>query len=196
MDLNVEPDAVVVVAGIPGAGKTTLIDRAVDRTHTVVVDTEDRRRAGRASRWPAVRVADHYRRILTAVLLRSDVPVVVHSRGTTASARRLIATLAHLRNRPAHLVLLMAATGDAVDGQLRRGRTVPSAEMDAHNERFARLVAERGAAARREGWSSVTVLNRAEAAEVRRIGPRQTPSESGATPATGTCSARPLSGLG
>jgi predicted kinase len=182
MDLDIEPDAVVVVAGVPGAGKTTLIDRAVDRTRAVVLDTDDRRREGRASRWKTVRVAGHYRRILTAVLLRRSIPVVVHSRGTTAFARRLVAALARLRNRPAHLVLLVAAADEAADGQLRRGRTIPPGEMDAHIERFAGLVAGHGAVARREGWASVTVLDREGAAEVRRIGPPAARRAVGAVP--------------
>ena len=170
MDVVVEPDSVVVVAGIPGAGKTTLIDRAVDRTSAVVLDTDDRRRAGKASRWKCVRVARHYHGIVSAVLRRRDITVVVHSRGTTVLARRLVAALAHLRGRPAHLVLLVATPTEAVDGQRRRGRTVASGEMITHVDRFAGLVADREATARREGWASVTVLDRADAARVRRIG--------------------------
>lgn len=183
MELNVETDAVVVVAGIPGAGKTTLIDRAVDRTRVVVLDTDDRRREGRASQRKAVRVAGHYRRIVAAVLLRTDVPVVVHSRGTSAFARRLVSALARLRNRPAHLVLLVVGAGEAIDGQERRGRTIPLGEMDAHIERFAGLVGDSGSVARREGWASVTVLDRTEAAGLQRIGSGDQPSASEAVPA-------------
>ena len=50
MDLRFSSDAVVVVAGVPGAGKTTLIRRAVDPAAVRVVDTQDRRERGRASR--------------------------------------------------------------------------------------------------------------------------------------------------
>lgn len=53
-------DAVVVVAGVPGAGKTTLIRRAVDREVTRVVDTDDRRR-GR------LLYLGHYVRIAAAI---------------------------------------------------------------------------------------------------------------------------------
>jgi len=170
MDVVVERNAVVVVAGIPGAGKTTLIDRAVDRTSAVVLDTDDRRRAGGPSRRKSVRVARHYYGIVSAVVRRTDLPVVVHSRGTTVLARRMVAGLAHLRGRPAHLVLLMATHAEAVDGQRRRGRTIARDEMTTHVERFAGLVADRETTARREGWATITVLDRANAAQVGRIG--------------------------
>jgi hypothetical protein len=50
VQLTYPSDAVVVVAGVPGAGKTTLIRRAVDPATVRIVDTEDRRDAGRAAR--------------------------------------------------------------------------------------------------------------------------------------------------
>jgi adenylate kinase len=49
MQLSFPADAVVVVAGVPGAGKTTLIRRAVDRREVRVVDTDDRRAEGKRS---------------------------------------------------------------------------------------------------------------------------------------------------
>ena len=55
-------NAVVVVAGLPGAGKTTLIRRATSRP-AIVVDTDDqRRRGGQAS------YVRHYGHIAEAVL--------------------------------------------------------------------------------------------------------------------------------
>jgi hypothetical protein len=92
-------NAVVVVAGLPGAGKSTLIARAVDRSVVRVVDTDDQRRdGGRASN------VRHYGHIVTAVWGRR--PVVIHSRGTLGTLRRAITLLSSLRGRPAHLILL------------------------------------------------------------------------------------------
>jgi len=154
VQLSFPSDAVVVVAGVPGAGKTTLIRRAVDRDRVRVVDTDDRREAGRRRLlYPA-----HYARIAAAIAGRR--PVVIHSRGTHAGARRLIAVLAALRGRSAHLVLLDAGRGEAEAGQRRRGRMVPAAEMDRQVARWRSLVV-RGPVG--EGWSSVTVLDRAQA---------------------------------
>ena len=70
MQLSFPADAVVVVAGVPGAGKTTLIRRAVDRDVARVVDTDDRREAGG-------------RRLLYARALRAD-----RGRGGRAAGRR------------------------------------------------------------------------------------------------------------
>ena len=157
MPLTFPSDAVVVVAGVPGAGKTTLIRRAVDRDLARVVDTDDRRAAGGRR----LLYAGHYARIAAAVAGRR--PAVIHSRGTHPAARRAIAALAALRGRPAHLVMLDAARGEAEAGQRERGRTVAPDEMDRQLTRWRRLMA-RGPA--REGWASVVVLDRAQAAAV------------------------------
>lgn len=171
MDLTVEPDAVVVVAGIPGAGKTTLIDRVVDPGHAVIVDVERRRRTGRVPRSKPVRIAGHYRRIVGAVLLRTDAFVVVHTRGTSVLGRRLVSALARVRKRPAHLVLLVAPAQEAVDGQKTRGRTIRAGEMGSYVRRFAGVVADHESIEHREGWTSVTVLDREAATAVRMLGP-------------------------
>jgi len=74
--LSSPDNAVVVVAGIPGAGTPTV----------EVVDTDDHRRDGEG-------------RILAAV--RGSRPIVIHSRGTVGTLRRAIATVAALHGRPA-----------------------------------------------------------------------------------------------
>ena len=154
MDLRFTSDAVVVVAGVPGAGKTTLIRRAVDPATVRVVDTEDRRERGERASY-----LGHYARIVGAVAGRR--PAVIHSRGTHAAARRAIALLARLRGRPAHLVMIDAPRAAAEAGQRRRGRTVPEAEMERHVARWRRLMARVPV---REGWTSVVVLDREQAA--------------------------------
>jgi AAA domain len=155
VQLSFPSDAVVVVAGVPGAGKTTLIRRAVDREVARVVDTDDRRESGGRR----LLYLGHYARIAAAIAGRR--PAVIHSRGTHPLARRAIAALAALRGRPAHLVLLDAGRGEAEAGQRARGRTVAPAEMDRQLARWRRLMARRPAG---EGWASVIVLDRAQAA--------------------------------
>ena len=155
MELSFPSDAVVVVAGVPGAGKTTLIRRAVDRDVARVVDTDDRPRRGR------LLYLGHYARIAAAVVRRR--PAVIHSRGTQPASRRAIAALAAVCGRPAHLLMLDADRGEAESGQRARGRTVAPEEMDRQVARWRRLIA-RGPGD--EGWASVVVLDRTQAARV------------------------------
>jgi AAA domain len=152
-------NSVVVVAGMPGAGKSTLIRQAVDRSAVRVVDTDDHRR-----RVPALMYAEHYLRILLAVLGRR--PAVIHSRGTHGWLRRGIALLARLRGREAHLVLLDAGRDEAVAGQLRRGRVIGADEMARQAARWSRLMARRPTG---EGWDSVVVLDRSQASRTSAI---------------------------
>jgi hypothetical protein len=167
VQLTYPPEAVVVVAGVPGAGKTTLIRRAVDPAAVRVVDTEDRRDAGEAGGSSRL-YAGHYARILAALAGRR--PVVVHSRGTRGALRRMIALLAALRGRPAHLILLDVDRETAEASQRRRGRTVGRREMSRQVSRWRRLVTDRAEdRLAREGWASVVVLDRGQAAEVRAL---------------------------
>jgi deoxyadenosine/deoxycytidine kinase len=155
--LTFPADSVIVVAGVPGAGKTTLIRRVVDRDTVRVVDTEDRRDAGRRH----LLYPGHYARIAAAIA--GTRPVVIHSRGTFAVTRRAIALLARLRGRPAHLILLDAERAEAEQGQRARGRTVDAAEMSRQLARWRRL---RPAG---EGWTSVVRLDREQAARTEAI---------------------------
>jgi hypothetical protein len=156
MELSFPENAVIVVAGVPGAGKTTLLRRAVDRAVARVVDTDDRPRRG------PLLYPGHYARIAAAIA--GGRPAVIHSRGTHPRARRTIARLARLRGRPAHLVLLHADRASAEAGQRARGRTVAPEEMDRQLTRWRALVTH--GAAHGEGWQSVTLLDRGQAAAV------------------------------
>jgi len=156
VDLIFPSDAVIVVAGVPGAGKTTLLRRAVDRTVARVVDTDDRARRG------PLLYPGHYARIVLAIAGRR--PVVIHSRGTLPLTRRMIALLAKLRRRPAHLLLLHADRASAEAGQRRRGRIVTQEEMDRQVARWHELLAAGGP--KGEGWASVEILDRERASRV------------------------------
>ncbi len=162
---------VVVVAGLPGAGKSTLIDRAVDPAAWVVRDTDRlRARARGILRRRPLLYAWHYLGIVDAILGRR--PVVVHSRGTRGGLRRAIAALSRAVGRPPVLVLLDASPEAARAGQHARGRVVSEAEMDGEAERWlALLAAAEAGRLTREGWRRVVVLDRAQAARLHAAGP-------------------------
>lgn len=94
MQLTFPHNAVVVVAGVPGAGKSTLIRRAVDRDGVVVVDTDDARTRGRGGRGLYVRT------ICASPAVLGGWPAVIHTRGTRAPARWIIRGMVLLRTRP------------------------------------------------------------------------------------------------
>lgn len=159
MDLIFPSDSVIVVAGVPGAGKTTLLRRAVDREQATVVDTDDRTRRG-----PLLYLG-HYARIAAAVL--AGKPAVIHSRGTKTIARRAILTLAKLRGRPAHLLLVHADRSTAEAGQRARGRTVSPDEMDRQVRDWQALLSSGELHA--EGWATVELMDRERAATIGHL---------------------------
>lgn len=171
--LDFAPGDLVVVSGLPGSGKTTLIERAVAVPRLDSQDTRDRwsRRMPRflpyAVYRPLVRVA-HYAGLRAA--LRSGASVVVHDCGTQAWVRRWLAREAHRRGRGLHLLLLDVDPQTALDGQRERGRGVSRYAFARHRRAVARLVrdAERGRIP--AGCASAVLLDRAAGDGLRGIG--------------------------
>ncbi|MFB7596890.1 AAA family ATPase [Streptomyces sp. NPDC056160] len=167
------PRDLVVVTGLPGSGKTTLMRRAARGARIDSEDTRDRwdaRLAGRlpyALYRPLVRLA-HYAALRRA--LRTGEGVVVHDCGTQAWVRAWLARTAHRRGGALHLLLLDVAPAAALCGQRERGRGVSRYAFLRHRRATARLVAavERGELPR--GCDAAVLLDREAAAGLRRIG--------------------------
>ncbi|MFF4503895.1 AAA family ATPase [Streptomyces sp. NPDC001401] len=167
------PRDLVVITGLPGSGKSTLMERAVRGIRIDSQDARDRWDA-RASRFlpyavyrPLVRLA-HYAGLRRA--LRSGEGVVVHDCGTQAWVRGWLAREARRRGGTLHLLLLDVTPGTALEGQRERGRGVSRYAFLRHRTAAARLIraVERGDLP--EGVGSAVLLDRDAADVLRRIG--------------------------
>lgn len=162
---------VVLVVGIPGAGKTVLIDRAANSSSWTVLDNDRlRRRLPTALRRIPILYPVYVLALVAAIARHTR--VVAESRGTYAWLRRLVTACARARGREAVIVLLDASSEDAMAGQEVRGRVAPAPVMRANTTSWVPLLdaARSGALAAEEGWSKVVVLDRTQASEVEDLG--------------------------
>jgi predicted kinase len=186
-----EPVArVVLVGGVPGAGKTTAIARvATGRPDVDALDPEafrDRiaRRLPAGTAYATYRPLVHVLHALEVlgVLLRGPVPgrtLVVHDPATRPRRRWLFAWLARARGWDPVLIYVDVPRTLAEAGQVQRGRVVDPASFAQHWERGKRLRAELiGKPGEVDGalWSEVVLTDRDEVApELHRAvtpGPR------------------------
>jgi predicted kinase len=167
---------VVVVTGLPGSGKSTMMRRAVgpDAVRIDSQDTRDRwearmpRSVPYAVYRPLVRL-DHYAGLRRA--LRGPQPVVVHDCGTQRWVRSWLGRAARRRGGSMRLVLLDATPGEALQGQRARGRGVSRYAFARHRRAVGRLVSDVG----ERGWlprdcGSAVLLDRAAARALAVIG--------------------------
>lgn len=162
------PRDLVVVTGLPGSGKSTLMHRTVQGRRIDSQDTRDRWDA-RLARFlpyalyrPLVRLA-HYAGLRRA--LRTGEGVVVHDCGTQAWVRDWLAREARRRGGTLHLLLLDVTPGTARDGQRERGRGVSRYAFLRHRHAAGRLVRAVEQGGLPQGVGSAVLLDR-DAADV------------------------------
>ncbi|MFG2971431.1 AAA family ATPase [Streptomyces sp. NPDC048331] len=164
---------IVVVSGLPGGGKSTLIKRAA--AEGGAVDSQDTRERWER-RMPGALPYAVYRPLVRAAhywglwrILRSGASVVVHDCGTQSWVRGLLAAAARRRGRALHLLLLDSSPEEALSGQAARGRGVSAYAFARHRGAVTRLLREAEAGRPPAGCASVTLLDRRSAATVTRI---------------------------
>ncbi|WP_163506134.1 AAA family ATPase [Fodinicola acaciae] len=184
--LRYPADAVVVFAGIPGAGKSTMMHalfattgqerRPVETGDGVrVLDSEQARNRWRdrlGSRLPyfLYRPLVH----LTALAwarsqLRRAGTAVLHDCGTRRWSRALIRRWSAGRAGGIHLLLLDVPAEVALDGQENRRRRVRRRAFGRHLRAWREIVPADGIAKPLDGFASCTVLDRPAASGVRRM---------------------------
>ncbi|MEU8590006.1 AAA family ATPase [Streptomyces sp. NPDC048664] len=172
----------VVVSGLPGSGKSTLMRRTV---RGVRVDSQDTREGwdARLARFlpyavyrPLVRLA-HYAALGRA--LRTDQGVVVHDCGAQRWVRGWLARAARRRGGALHLLLLDVAEGTALAGQRRRGRGVSRYAFLRHRGATHRLLRAVEQGRPPEGCASAVLLDRDAANALRHITFAAEPEEHG-----------------
>ncbi|MFE5541476.1 AAA family ATPase [Streptomyces sp. NPDC056492] len=170
---------IVVVSGLPGGGKSTLIKRAAEGGGIDSQDVRERweRRMPKKVPYgvyrPLVRLAHYWGLWRT---LRSGASAVVHDCGTQSWVRGLLAAAARRRGRALHLLLLDTSPQEALAGQEARGRGVSAYAFARHRSAVARLLREAEAGRLPAGCTSAVLLDRGSAASVTRIAFRGDPA--------------------
>lgn len=168
----------IVVGGVPGAGKSTAIRRLVrDRPDVQAIDPDELRDLF-STRLPAAVPYRAYRplvhlmhslRVLSAVLNGPELggPLVVHDPATRPRRRRLFARLARSRGWRPVLVYVDVTLPAARSGQVARGRVLKAASFARHWERWVALrqqLTSAAGAAEASDWTRILVVDRPGAA--------------------------------
>ncbi|MFJ5266530.1 AAA family ATPase [Streptomyces sp. NPDC088387] len=167
------PRDLVVVTGLPGSGKSTLMRRTVKAARIDSQDTRDRFDRlvpgflPYAVYRPLVRLA-HYVGLRRA--LRRGKGVVVHDCGTQAWVRAWLAREARRRGGKLHVLLLDVTPQQALEGQRERGRGVSRFAFRRHRGVAARLLRRVEKGDLPSGCGSAVLLDRDAADTLRRIG--------------------------
>lgn len=198
--LRYGPTDLVVVSGLPGAGKSTLMARCAKAP---LIDSQHVRESfqSRLPPWlpypvfrPFVR-STHYLRLITE--LRAAGPLVIHDCGTVPAVRTWVRRTAVRQGRDVHLLFIDADADAARVGQQTRGRSVSTRDFNRH-----RAVTQRSldtlltTSAPPPGWASAVLLDREDAPHLHEIAftPHPAPALPAArTPPPGITSSRPSS---
>ncbi|CAL9357915.1 hypothetical protein SUDANB95_00605 [Actinosynnema sp. ALI-1.44] len=166
----VAPRSLVVLAGLPGAGKTTMLADVDTGGAAAVVLDSDQVRGYLRSVLPASLPYRFYRplvhlvhrlRILWFALFTSGL-LLVHEPSTRPTTRAGLVAVGVVSRRPRHFLWLDATAEQALSGQVRRGRLIRSRSFSRHVKRAARLRRRFAEGHAPRGWQAMTLLSRGD----------------------------------
>lgn len=128
----------IVVGGVPGAGKSTAILRYLGVPGVRVLDPD---RVRRTLRGRAAVHAVHQALVWGTVLLgpRRVGTLLIQDTATRPRRREALLRFATLRGWSVHLLLVDVSRADALAGQADRGRRSPTGAFERHWSRWERL---------------------------------------------------------
>lgn len=159
----------VMLIGLPGAGKSTLARRWIASSPGTLLDSEQvaarLHPLTRVVGYERVRPVVHLLHLLRVLggLLGTDSRVLLTDPGTSPMRRRLLTAVARAAGRRVHLRLLDVSLDVAVAGQYERERVVPQASMQRHHARWQRLCRELARTGTIAGADTVVVIPRPDA---------------------------------
>lgn len=165
--LRVGRRSLVVLAGLPGAGKSTVLGKLRADPGVVVLDSEQVRAALRPRlpanipyRWyrPVVHLT-HRARIAWYCAVASG-PVLAHEPSTRAGTRAMLVVFGWLTGRSRVLVWLHADPREALAGQYARGRLIRKRSFRKHARRAVRMHVALLAGKHPLGWHEVRMFTR------------------------------------